>query len=48
VGLFSRSVHNVAYKVKKDIGINISQQTIENWILEYKNQNKNSKSRYSG
>jgi len=48
VGLFFGSVRNVAYKVKKDTGVNISQQTIENWILEYKNQNKDSKNRYSG
>ena len=48
VGLFFGSVRNVAYKAKKDTGINISQQTIENWILEHKNQNKESKNRYSG
>jgi hypothetical protein len=48
VGLFFGSVRNVAYKVKKDTGVNISQQTIENWILEYKTQNKNFKNLYSG
>ena len=48
VGLFLGSVCNVAYKAKKDTGINISQQTIENWILKYKNQNKDFKYRYSG
>jgi hypothetical protein len=39
---------NVAYKCKKDTGVNISQQTIENWILGYKNQNKEFKNLYSG
>jgi hypothetical protein len=48
VGLFFGSVRNVAYKVKKDTGVNISQQTIENWILEYKKENKESEDRYSG
>ena len=36
VGLFFGSVRNVAYKVKEDTGVNISRQTIENWILDYK------------
>ncbi|MBU4535825.1 MAG: hypothetical protein KKF16_08410 [Euryarchaeota archaeon] len=48
VGLFFGSVRNVAYKVKKDTGVNISQQTIENWILEYEKENKESKNSYSG
>ena len=48
VGLFFGSVRNVAYKVKKDTGVNISQQTIENWILEYKNENKEFNNLYSG
>jgi len=48
VGLFFGSVRNIAYKVKKDTGIHISHQTIENWILEYKKENKESKNRYSG
>jgi hypothetical protein len=48
VGLFFGSVRNIAYKVKKDTGVNISQQTIENWILDYKNDNKESEDRYSG
>ena len=48
VGLFFGSLRNVAYKVKKDTGIHISHQTIENWILEYKNKKKDSKYRYSG
>ena len=48
VGLFFGSVRNVAYKVKKDTGVDISHQTIENWILEYENQNKECKDSYSG
>lgn len=48
VGLFFGSVRKVAYKVKKDTGVNISQQTIENWILEHKNGEEDSKKRYSG
>ena len=48
VGLFFGSVRNVAYKVKKDTGVDISQQTIENWILEYKNDNKEVNNLYSG
>ena len=41
-------MRNVAYKVKKDTGVDISHQTIENWILEYENQNKECKDSYSG
>jgi len=48
VGLFFGSVRNIAYKFKKDIGISISPQTIENWIRAYKNQNKECSNRYSG
>lgn len=48
VALFFGSVRKVAYKVKQDTGIKVSQQTIENWILEHKNQNKELNSRYSG
>ena len=48
VGLFFGSLRNVAYKVKKDTGIHISYQTIENWILEYENKKKEPKNRYSG
>ena len=48
VGLFFESLRNVAYKVKKDTGIHISDQKIENWILEYKNKKKDYKNRYSG
>ncbi len=48
VGLFFGSVRSIAYKVKKDTGVNISQQTIENWILGYKNHKNESKNRYSG
>jgi len=32
-GLFFGSVRKIAYKVKKDTGIDISHTTIENWIL---------------
>ncbi|MDR0911657.1 MAG: transposase family protein, partial [Methanobrevibacter sp.] len=46
--LFYGSLRNVAYKVKKDTGVSISQQTIENWILNYKYQNKKQNNRYSG
>jgi transposase-like protein len=48
VALFFGSVRNVAYKVKKDTGVSVSRQTIENWILEYKNLNKELNNRYSG
>ncbi|MDR2829945.1 MAG: hypothetical protein LBB45_02740 [Methanobrevibacter sp.] len=48
VGLFFGSVRNVAYRVKKDTGVNISQQTIENWILNPNTQNKALDNRYSG
>jgi transposase-like protein len=39
---------NVAYRVKEDTGVSVSRQTIENWILNYKNENKELKNRYSG
>jgi transposase-like protein len=48
VALFYGSLRNVAYKVKQDTGVNVSQQTIENWILSYKNKNKELNDRYSG
>ncbi|CEL25125.1 hypothetical protein [Methanobacterium formicicum] len=48
MGLFFGSVRNIAYKVKKDTGVDISHQTIENWILEYENPNNNFKTSYSG
>jgi transposase-like protein len=48
VGLFFGSVRNVAYKLKEDTGISVSRQTVENWILEYKNENKEDINRYSG
>ena len=32
-GLFFGSIRKIAYKVKKDTGIDISHTTIENWIL---------------
>jgi len=48
VGLFFGSVRNVAYKVKKDTRVSVSQQTIENWILDYENENKALDNRYSG
>lgn len=38
VGLFFGSVRKIAYKVKKDTGIDISHTTIENWILETEKQ----------
>jgi len=48
VGLFFGSVRNVAYRIKQDTGVNVSQQTIENWILDHKSQNKALNNRYSG
>lgn len=48
VAIFYGSVRNVAYKIKKDTGVPVSQQTIENWILNFKYQNKEHKNRYSG
>ncbi len=48
MGLFFGSVRNIAYRVKKDTGVNISQQTIENWILGYKKENKECLNLYSG
>jgi len=38
MGLFFGSVRKIAYKVKKDTGIDISHTTIENWILETEKQ----------
>ncbi|MBU4534538.1 MAG: hypothetical protein KKF16_01625 [Euryarchaeota archaeon] len=35
-------------KFKKTQKVSVSQQTIENWILEYKKKNKESSNRYSG
>jgi transposase-like protein len=48
VGLFFGSIRKIAYKVKKDTGISVSRQTIENWILGYEISNKETKNRYSG
>jgi len=48
VGLFIGSVRNIAYKVQKDTGVTISQQTIENWILEYEKEKEDPENRYSG
>jgi transposase-like protein len=48
VSLFFGSLRNVVYKVKKDTGVDVSHQTIENWILNYKYENKDLLSRYSG
>jgi len=48
VSLFYGSLRNVVYKVKKDTGINVSHQTIENWILQSKYKNKDLLNRYSG
>ncbi|NYB51576.1 MAG: hypothetical protein HVN35_03285 [Methanobacteriaceae archaeon] len=48
VSLFFGSVRKIAYKVKKDTGINISHTTIENWILETQNENKDIIREYSG
>lgn len=47
VGLFFGSVRKVAYKVKKDTGIDISHTTVENWILETENGNKDIIKNYS-
>jgi transposase-like protein len=47
-GLFFGSIRKIAYKIKKDTGISISRQTIENWILGYENQEKETNNRYSG
>jgi len=35
-------------ELKKIQGVLVSRQTIENWILNYKNQNKELFDRYSG
>jgi len=48
VAIFFGSVRNVAYKVKKDTGVDVSHQTIENWILDFKYENKEQNSHYSG
>jgi transposase-like protein len=48
VALFFGSVRSVAYRVKEDTGVSVSRQTIENWVLKYKNQNRELNSRYSG
>ena len=48
VGLFFGSVRNIAYKVQKDTRVSVSQQTIENWILEYEKENKECSNLYSG
>ena len=48
VGLFFGSVRKIAYKVKKDTGIDISHATVENWILETENENKDIIKDYSG
>ena len=47
-GLFFGSVRAIAYRVKEDTGVSVSQQTIENWILDYESQNKALDNRYSG
>ena len=47
MGLFFGSERNIAYKVKKDTRVDISHQTIENWILEYETPNNNFKTTYS-
>ena len=46
--IFYGSVRNIAFKVKKDTGIAVSPQTIENWILKFKYENKEQNTRYSG
>jgi transposase-like protein len=48
VALFFGSLRTVVYKVKKDTRIDVSHQTIENWILSYEYQNKALLNRYSG
>jgi len=48
VGIFYGSLRSVAYKVKKDTEIDISIQTIENWILNVEDPNKGKINRYSG
>jgi transposase-like protein len=48
VGLFYGSLRKVAYKIKKDTEIDISIQTIENWILNVEDPNKGKIKRYSG
>ena len=39
-------LRNVVYKVKKDTGVDVSHQTIENWILNHNYQNKDIKNRF--
>ncbi len=48
VALFLGLVRKIAYKVKKDTGIDISHTTVENWILETENENKDIIKNYSG
>jgi transposase-like protein len=48
VSLFFGSLRNVVYKVNKDTGVNVSHQTIENWILNHEYQNQDLINRYSG
>lgn len=48
IALFYGSLRNVAYKVKKDTKVDVSHQTIENWILNCKYQNEDLLNRYSG
>ena len=47
-GLFFGSIRKIAYKIKKDTGISISRQTIENWILGCEIPKTETKNRYSG
>jgi transposase-like protein len=47
-GLFFGSIRKIAYKIKKDTGISISRQTIENWILGYEIPKTETSNRYSG
>ncbi|WP_157809735.1 hypothetical protein [Methanobacterium subterraneum] len=42
------SIRKIAYKIKKDTGISVSRQTIENWILGYEIPKKEVKNLYSG
>jgi len=48
VSYFYGYLRAVASKVKKDTGISVSHQTIENWILKTKNLNKDKIKRFSG
>ena len=47
-GLFFGSIRKIAYKIKKDTGISISRQTIENWILGYETHEKEINNCYFG